>query len=262
MRANSSKVKSQVTAAEWQCRVDLAACARLLAEFKIEDFGYNHILAVVPDDEEAILVTPFGIAYDEIQASDFIKINRQGDYLLNPHSSLFYFRAAMQHMPVLNARRNVKCLIHSHAPACAAVSMLTHGLLPYHQSSMRFANIPYHDYGGAVIDDREGSRLVKDLGDHEAVILRNHGVLVVGNGIPQAFNTMFYLNQSCTYQVMAGNDLNKFNIPVPSAIETTRQFFDIETRKKLGIPGIQEMGIKEWPMLTRHLDRHDDSYKQ
>lgn len=249
-------VKDIVSAEEWDIRVNLAACCRALVHFKIEDFCYNHLFARVPEDNN-VLVPPLGISYDEMTASDFIKVDFAGLVIFNPHADMSYNKGILQHLPVLERRTDINCLIHSHAPAGTAVSMLECGLLPYTQSAMRFKDIPYFDYSGNVIGTTDIDHFMKQLGNSEAIILRNHGVLVVNIGIGEAFNTLFFLEQACNWQLKAQACNTPLFIPEDSAVEKVNNFFDPAKRAKFpGIPSDAiHMGTREWPAVVRLVDR-------
>ena len=205
-----------------------------------------------------MLVPAFGIAYEETRASDFIKVDFDGKVILNPHNDLVYPFALIQHLPVMARRPEVNCLIHSHPPAGVAVSMLDCGLLPYNQTAMRFANIPYFTFTGNILGMADIDEFMKCLGDSEAIILRSHGVLTVGKGIPQAFNTMFFLEQACSWQLKAMACNTPLHVPSQEAIDKTVDFFSAERRKKHSIP---EMGVREWATVIRMLDRINTDYK-
>jgi ribulose-5-phosphate 4-epimerase/fuculose-1-phosphate aldolase len=251
-------VKDLVSEDEWNLRVNLAACARALSLFGIEEFGYNHMFAKIPNSDH-VLVPVYGISYQELRASDFIKVDFSGNVILNPHNDLTYSKAIIKHLPVIQRRPELTCMIHAHPPSGTAVSMLECGLMPYSQHAMRFVNIPYHDYVGAEEGFAEIDQLMNNLGNSEAIILRNHGVLVVGRGIAQAFNTLFYLEQACSFQLKAQACNTPFVVPNPEEVKKTAGFFNPEIRKK---HGAEEIGVKEWPAIIRLVERTDPSYKE
>src|SRR5574338_427127 len=162
-------MKDRVSPQEWQARVDLAACYRLVAHYGMADMMANHVSARVPGEEGAFLINAYGMMYEEITASSLVKIDIDGN---------------------IRARPEVGCVIHSHTWAGMAVSALECGLLPITQTAMRFLKISYHDYQGVVLDRAEEASLLRDLGDGEALILRNHGLLTVGRTVGEAFNWM------------------------------------------------------------------------
>jgi ribulose-5-phosphate 4-epimerase/fuculose-1-phosphate aldolase len=153
------------------------------------------------------------------------------------------------------AKHDVDCVAHTHTPAGMAVSAMECGLLPLAQTSMRFVHIAYHDFEGIADDVGERERLVADLGDHEAMILRNHGLLVVGHTIPAAFNALFRLERACEVQVMALSCNTKLTIPSSDVLEKT---FD-KMRPRPNMPN--RNGELAWPAFLRKLDRVDSSYR-
>jgi ribulose-5-phosphate 4-epimerase/fuculose-1-phosphate aldolase len=153
------------------------------------------------------------------------------------------------------ARHDVDCVAHTHTPAGMAVSAMECGLLPLAQTSMRFLHIGYHDFEGIADDVDERARLVRDLGDHEAMILRNHGLLVVGRTVPAAFNVLFRLERACQVQIMALSCNTKLTYPPKQVLEET---YD-KMRPHPNRPA--RNGDLAWPALLRKLDRTDPSYR-
>src|SRR5262249_33361986 len=188
-------LRERVSAEEWETRVDLAACYRLVALYGMTDLVYNHITARVPGSEDHVLINPYGMLYEEITASSLIKIDLDGNTLLQPeHDYSVNTAGYVIHSAVHGARRDAACVIHTHTRAGTAVSTLAEGLLPLSQTAMRFAgHLAYHDYEGPAFNREERQRLVADLGEKNAMILRNHGLLVCAPSIPQAFNRIYWL---------------------------------------------------------------------
>jgi ribulose-5-phosphate 4-epimerase/fuculose-1-phosphate aldolase len=250
-------LRSRVSEAEWQMRVDLAAAYRLTAAYEMSDLIANHISARVPG-EDAFLINAYGMLYEEITASSLVKIDYDGNVLLRPEfpEGLNYGvnRAGFViHSAVHKARHDLACVTHTHTWAGMAVSTLECGLLPNTQTSMRFAHISYHDFSGVVLDLSEQERLVRDLGDNNAMILRNHGLLTVGNTIPEAWNALHRLELSCKTQ-LAAMACNSPMIRVPpEVVEKTYQNYQPKTRRPFG--------VLDWPALLRKLDRVDPSYR-
>jgi len=257
LRLPLQSMKGRCSAAEWQARVDLAACYRLVAHYGMSDMMANHVSARVPDEENAFLINAYGMMYEEITASSLVKLDVDGNILVKPDfGDLGYGinkAGYVIHSAVHRANPGIACVIHTHTAAGMAVSALQCGLLPLTQTSMRFLKVRYHDYQGVVLDEREQASLLADLGDGEALILRNHGLLTVGRTIGEAFNWMHRLELSCRSQLMAlacGVPLN----PVPpDVLEATWNNYQPGTRRPYG--------VMEWPALLRMLDRMDDSYR-
>src|SRR5215212_1570244 len=217
-------VRDRVSAEEWETRVKLAACYRLAAHFRMTDLIYTHISARVPGPEHHFLINAFGLLWDEISASTLVKVTH-----------------------------DVECVMHTHTAAGIAVSAQEHGLLPMSQHAMRFTDsIGYHDYEGLALEMEEQARLVHDLGEHKAMILRNHGLLTCGSSIAEAFDLMYYLERSCQAQIAAMGGNATLRMPPPEVAEKTALQF-----KNLPYKGKKT----EWKALTRMLDKTDASYK-
>jgi len=246
----------RVSQAERQTRIDLAACYRLMPLFGMSDLVYNHITARIPGTRDEILINPYGYMYEEITASSLIKINLKGDVLDNPHADLDVNQAGyVIHSAVHGARHDVGCVIHTHSRAGMAVSCLKEGLMPLTQTAMRFKNIAYHDYESVAIDMDEQARLVADLGVQDAMILRNHGLLVASPSIAEAFNAMYWLEMACRAQVdaLAMCAHGTLNVPAASIVEKTHHLYQPHVRRPFG--------LMEWPAMLRYLDRRDPGYK-
>ena len=185
-------LRGQVSAQEWQARVDLAACYRLVDVYGMTDLIYNHITARIPGTPDHLLINLYGMLYKEITASSLVKIDVEGEIIWKPDTDYGINKSGyVIHGAIHKARPDVACVLHTHTRAGMAVSAMKCGLLPLSQTSMRFVgHIGYHEYEGPAIDLGERERIVRDLGPHEAVIMRNHGLLTCGATIQQAFNTM------------------------------------------------------------------------
>ena len=251
----SRPVRDQVSDAEWQTRVDLAAAYRLMDVYGMTDMIYNHITARVPDAPGEFLINAYGFHYSEITASNLHKIDHEGNFTLRADTHYgINFPGFVIHGAVHQARPDVHCVIHSHTRAGVAVSAMAGGLLPLSLLSMRFhGHLGYHDCEGVVVDLDERKTLVRDLGGHDAMILRNHGLLACGASIAEAFNTHYMLEQACKIQVdVMGGGATPVLPPESVVAETARQFE----------PGVRRAyGVMEWEALRRLLDRHDASYQ-
>lgn len=247
---------------EWATRVDLAACYRLVAHFGMSELISNHISARVPGTHDQFLINPFGLMYEEITASCLIRVDAAGRVLHNPTPGLGINRAGyVIHSAVHEARPDAGCVIHTHTPAGIAVSTLRCGILPICQSAMRFARIAYHDFEGVTFDEDEKQRLVRDLGDAEVMVLRNHGLIALGAGIPQAFNNMFRLERICQIQQMAMACHTDILMPSPESIARANQAYAGNHSSMGGGAAAQALGVMEWPAMLRLLDRRDPSYR-
>ena len=249
--------KGKVTAAEWEARVDCACAYRLVQHYEMHDLIYNHISARIPGTEH-FLLNPFGLLYDEITASSLIKVDIDGNVLWSPKfpPGLGYAlnpAGFVIHSAIHRAKPAVQCIIHTHSLAGMAVASLKSGLLPMTQTAMRFAKVAYHDYEGVVLDAREQKRLLKDLGDCEVMLLRNHGVLALGNSVAQAFNNIYRIERACRAQLLAMACNDKLVLPPAKVIAKTNYLYKPEVRRPYG--------IMEWPAMRRLADRLDPSYK-
>lgn len=250
-------MKDRCTAAEWQARVDLAACYRLVDLYGLSDMMANHVSSHVPGEPGAFLINAYGMMYEEITASSLIKIDIHGNILSKPDFGDLNYginkAGYVIHSAVHHARPEIACVIHTHSWASMAVSALECGLLPITQTAMRFLKIGYHDYQGVVLNEEEQASLLQDLGKSEALMLRNHGALVVGRSVGEAFNWMHRLELSCQTQLAAMACNTPFaKVPQP-ILEETWNNYQPGTRRPYG--------LMEWPALLRKLDRLDPSYK-
>jgi ribulose-5-phosphate 4-epimerase/fuculose-1-phosphate aldolase len=254
---NISSMQARCSAAEWQARVDLAACYRLVDLYGMSDMMANHISSHVPGEAGAFLINAYGMMYEEITASSLIKVDLGGEFLAKPDFGELDYginRAGyVIHSAIHEARPELACVIHTHSWASMAVSALECGLLPITQTAMRFLKIGYHDYQGVVLDEAEKSSLLADLGQGEALILRNHGALVVGRTVGEAFNWMHRLEFACHTQLAAMATGAKLNAVAQPVLEATWNNYQRGTRRPYG--------LMEWPALLRKLDRLDPSYK-
>jgi ribulose-5-phosphate 4-epimerase/fuculose-1-phosphate aldolase len=254
---NISSMQGKCSEAEWEARVDLAACYRLLAHYGMSDMVANHVSLRVPGEEGTFLINAYGMLYEEMTASSMLKIDHHGNIIskadFGGHNYGVNKAGFVIHSAIHEARPEVDCVIHTHTWAGMALSSLDCGLLPMNQTSMRFLKIRYHDYQGVVLDEGEKESLIADLGDSEALILRNHGLLTVGRSIGEAFNWMHRLEVSSRAQLAAmacGTPLR----PVPqSVLDSTYKQYQPGTRRPYG--------LMEWPALLRLADRLDPSYR-
>ncbi|MCW5671387.1 MAG: class II aldolase/adducin family protein [Hydrogenophaga sp.] len=250
-------MQAHCSPAEWQARVDLAACYRLVAMYGMADMMANHISSRVPDEDDAFLINAYGMMYEEITASSLIKVSHDGTVLSQPDFGELNYginkAGYVIHSAVHEARPEVACVIHTHSWASMAVSSLQCGLLPLTQTAMRFLHIGYHDYQGVVLDLAEQASLVKDLGPGEALILRNHGALTVGRTVGEAFNWMHRLELACRSQLAAMACNTPFSPVAQPVLEDTWNNYQPGTRRPYG--------VMEWPALLRSLDRIDPGYR-
>jgi ribulose-5-phosphate 4-epimerase/fuculose-1-phosphate aldolase len=246
-KASFRSIRDEVSPQEWQVRVDLAACYRLVDHYGMSDLIYNHITARVPGPEHHLLINLYGLLYKEITASSLVKIDLEGNIIWKPDTDYGINKSGyVIHGAIHRARKEVTCVMHTHTPAGMAVAAMKCGLLPLTQTSMRFVgHIGYHDYEGPATDLAERERLVRDLGPHDAMVLRNHGLLTCGATIQQAFNTMYQLEMSCRAQVDAMAARTELLVPPDDVLRKTAHLYQPGTRRPYG--------VLEWPAMLRLL---------
>jgi ribulose-5-phosphate 4-epimerase/fuculose-1-phosphate aldolase len=239
---------------EQDLRVDLAACYRLVAHFGWDDLVFTHISVRLPGPEHHFLINPYGMLFDEITASSLVKIDLHGnkvgasDHPINPAGFVI-------HSAIHAAREDISCVLHLHTPAGVAVSAQTAGLLPIsQQATIALASLGYHGYEGIALSDAEKPRLVADLGTSSSLILRNHGLLTVGETVGDAFLMMFNLQRACEIQLLAQSGGAALTNVDPRIIAGVKQNIAIVT-KGLG-------GNIAWPALLRKLRRLDPSFER
>ena len=247
-------MRTKVSPAEWETRVHLAACYRLVHHYGMDDLVYNHISARVPGEEGHFLINAYGMTYDEISASSLVKIDFEGKVVQDSGTGYGINLAGFViHSAVHRGREDVACVIHTHTPAGMAVSAMKCGLLPLTQNAMFFSAVGLHDYEGPAVDLDEQKRLVKDLGANDAMILRNHGLLSVGRTIPEAFITMYWLERACQAQALAVSSNKELVFPDESVVKTTNDRYKPGQRRKIG-----EL---EWSGLLRLLERRYPGFR-
>jgi ribulose-5-phosphate 4-epimerase/fuculose-1-phosphate aldolase len=240
-------IKDHVSAQEWQARLDLAACYRLVDRYGMTDLIYNHITARIPGTDH-LLINLYGLLYKEITASSLVKIDAEGEIIWKPDTDYGINKSGyVIHGAIHKARKDVTCVLHTHTRAGMAVAAMKCGLLPLSQTSIRFVgHIGYHDYEGPAVDLDERERLVRDLGPHDAMIMRNHGLLSCGATVQQAFNTMYQLELACRLQVDAMSARTELTMPGENVLVHTAQLYQ---------PGVRRpYGVLEWPAMLRLLE--------
>lgn len=243
-----------ISAEEWQARLDLAACYRLVHMFGMDDLIYTHISARVPGPEEHFLINGFGLLYEEITASNLVKVDIEGNILsdsewgINPAGFVI-------HSCIHRELPGIACVLHTHTVAGTGVSAQEGGLLPLTQTSMLFSGaVAYHDYEGVALREEEQARMLADMGDKRIMMLRNHGLLTMGETVQEAFLMMYYMEQSCRMQVAAQSGGGKLIIPSEDVQNYVRQAAS-------GGFGAG-LGQREFAALIRRLDRQDTSWRE
>jgi ribulose-5-phosphate 4-epimerase/fuculose-1-phosphate aldolase len=253
MSATAKGIRQEVTAAEWEARVNLAAVYRLIALYGWDDLVFTHVSARVPGPEHHFLINPYGMMFEEITASSLVKVDLHGEkladspYEINPAGFTI-------HSCIHAARADVNCVLHIHSLNGVAVSAQVGGLLPISQQSLFvLASLGYHDYEGVALNADEQPRLVRDLGDKTNLMLRNHGLLTVGASTADAFLSMYVFESACAIQVRAlsgGGGLTHIAAPILQGIRAAAA----QVTRGLG-------GALVWPGLLRKLDRLSPGYR-
>ncbi|REL26417.1 class II aldolase/adducin family protein [Thalassotalea euphylliae] len=246
-------LKDKVSDTEWQTRIDLAACYRLAYLHGWDDLIYTHISARIPGTDE-FLINAFGLAFDEITASNLVKIDLDGNILdsdcpfeINPAGFTI-------HSAVHQVRHDAMCVMHLHTNELISVATLKEGLLPLSQySAFALASMSYHGYEGLAVNEDEKARLQADLGNANFMLLRNHGGLTCGQTIGDAFMHMYDLTRACQVQLQVqatGAELIEIEQSIVDNIKAQANV--VHT----GLTG----GQKSWPAMLRRIYRLDPSF--
>ena len=246
-----------MTEAERRIRCDLAACYRLVALFGWDDLIFTHISARVPDEPDHFLINPYGMLFEEINASSLVKIDLNGQVV--GHSPFPVNPAGFTiHSAVHEVRHDAACVMHLHTLDGTAVSTHPHGLLPLNQTAQLVCEgLAYHDYEGVALDHAERPRLQQDLGQKDMMLLRNHGTLTLGRTCAEAFVKMYFLERACAMQVRTQAILGGLE-PYPTQAEVIAK-----NAALMHGPGTADLSQKlVWPALIRKLERICPDYVQ
>ncbi len=255
-RTDSSVISAPVTD-EYQLRRELAAVYRLVAHFRMTDLIFTHISLRLPGPDHHFLINPYGLLFEEITASSLVRVDLDGNPVDAPGARVNPAGFVI-HSAIHRAREDALCVLHTHSRAGCAVAALEEGLLPVNQMSLEFYNrVSYHDYEGIALNLDEQKRLADDLGDHHALILRNHGLLTVGSTAARAFLRMFYLDKACEIQIAAAA-AGKLRLPTPEVSEYTAQQYEGTVIGDYGDPEAMDLA---WTALLRLLGRVAPGYE-
>lgn len=248
-------VEGDVAADEWQARVELAGFYRLVAKHGMDDLVGTHISARVPGHPDQFLINPYGVMFDEITASSLIKVDMAGDVLSDgpwPVNAAGF----TIHSSVLSGRPDAMCAAHTHTVAGMAVASVAGGLTPLTQKHMRFYKaIGSHPYEGIADDADECARLQRDLADHNALLLENHGLLTCGPTIRSTWALLYNLEKCCQTQLAVEATGADLVTPSDALCESTAALF----RRMLEKPGAGDR-LDAWESSLRVLARADDSF--
>ena len=245
--------RSNLTRTEWDLRVQLAAAYRIADYLGWSELIYTHISARIPGRDHHFLINPYGLRFDEVTASSLVKIDVDGNPV-EPQHHKANKAGFIIHSAIHGARADAGCVWHMHTLAGMAVSAQAEGLLPVHMYSHNFwQRLSYHDFEGPAMRLDERERLVKSLGENQALILRNHGLLALGHTIPEAFIRYWRLNRACEIQLAA--QASKLRVPTPEVCEASYEMGEEFLTDQA------PLGQLEFDALTRKIEQHDASYK-
>ena len=248
--------KLNMSEPEWRTRVDLAALYRLVNHYGWSDLFGTHISARIPDQPETFLLNPYGYLFEEITASNLVKVDEDGNELDQSENGINPAGFTI-HSAVHSAKSDINFVIHTHTAAGTGVSVQRDGILPLTQHSLVvIAQTGYHDYEGIATDLDERERLARDLGDNRVLVLRNHGLLTVGATAGEAFMWMYRAERACRMQLAH----QQAGVPVTEVPLDVQQITIERNRFNNSDKGFRTIGKVEWPGLLRQMDRIDPSY--
>ncbi|WP_349617645.1 class II aldolase/adducin family protein [Azotobacter salinestris] len=248
-----ASVKERVSAAEWEARVKLAAAYRLAARLRWTDHIYTHFSVRVPGPDRHFLINPYGLAFDEITASSLVKVDIDGTLLDDPTGLGINRAGYVIHSAIHGAREHTHAVLHTHTTAGIGVSAQRDGLLMISQHAMRFhKRLAYHEYEGIALDLDEQQRLIADLGEHDALILRNHGLLTSGRTIEEAFYNLYFLERACAAQLAAQSGGAALHFPPEAVAEKAARGFELAIA--------QNRPQSHWDAYLRQLERDDPGF--
>jgi len=246
-------LRAQVGEAEWAQRVDLAAAYRLAAQFGWDELIFTHFTARVPGPEQHFLINPFGLLFEEITASALVKIDRAGekvletDYPVNPAGFTL-------HSAIHEAREDAHCVLHLHTVAGTAVASQAEGLLPLTQNALVVTgDLAYHAYEGLALEEGEKARIAADLGAKNTMLLKNHGLLALGETMAEAFLRLYFLQRACEMQVAAQAGGSELILQGGNMAERVAG---------QAASGFEQAGALTWAALKRKLERSDTGYRE
>ncbi len=245
-------LEGKVSDEEWAIRVDLAAAYRMVAYYGWDDLIFTHLSARIPGPEHHFLLNPYNLMFEEVTASSLIKVDVNGN-AVEPSPFITNPAGFTIHSAIHMAREDAQAVMHLHTPAGQAVSAHSEGLLPLTQTAMVVrGDLAFHDYEGIAVDLSERERLVADLGDKSAMLLRNHGTLAVGKNVGECFVKLYFLERACQAQIMALSAGDQVNNPPQGSPEVTAE---------QGAAGLTvAANFLAWPALKRKAYRLDPGF--
>ena len=250
----------QIDPQEWELRVQLAAAYRIIDHMGWSELIWTHTTVRVPGPEHHFLINPYGLRFDEVRASNLVKVDMDGAIIgdqkqeINPAGFVI-------HSAIHMTRPDVRCIMHTHTVAGMAVAALENGLLPISMYALGyFERVGYHDFEGPSLDLEERQRLAANLGDKNVLILRTHGLLTCGETVAQAFVRMYRLERACQVQLAAQATGSPLIIPPREVCEVSAERSD-EFLATEGGKGYSRIANPEFEALVRLIDRKDPSYR-
>ncbi|WP_249977729.1 class II aldolase/adducin family protein [Vreelandella olivaria] len=231
----AGKLREKVGHVEWETRCELAALYRLIAYYRMTDLIDTHLSLRVPGNRDQFLINRYGTPFEHTRASDLVLIDHAGHVIdrLNPDARV-NVAGFVIHSAVHMARDDCHCIIHTHTAAGMAVAAQAAGLLPLTQHALKFhGRLAYHEYEGIALDIDERERLIRDLGPHKAMILRNHGLLAAGSSVAEAFMNIYFLERACQAQVQALSGGQPLHLPSESVRQRTAVQFDADDEQEI-----------------------------
>ncbi|MCH2631475.1 MAG: class II aldolase/adducin family protein [Nisaea sp.] len=243
---------------EWETRVDLAAAFRLVDLYGWSDMLATHLSARIPGPSDHFLINPMGVLFEEMTASDLIKLDIDGNILSDTSRSINPAGYTI-HSAIHIGRKDAGCVMHTHTSAGLGVATQKDGLLPLTQMALAvIANTGYHDYEGPAFDLEERERLISDLQNLNILILRNHGLLTVGKTVAEAFMWMYRAERACRFQL----SFQKAGAEAQQISKSVQEVSIERARKAIGSTGHRPIGDFEWPALIRKLHRQNPGFDQ
>ena len=243
---------------EWETRVDLAAAFRLVDLYGWSDMLATHLSARIPGPSDHFLINPMGVLFEEMTASDLIKLDIDGNILSDTSRSINPAGYTI-HSAIHIGRKDAGCVMHTHTSAGLGVATQKDGLLPLTQMALAvIANTGYHDYEGPAFDLEERERLISDLQNLNILILRNHGLLTVGKTIAEAFMWMYRAERACRFQL----SFQKAGAEAQQISKSVQEVSIERARKAISSTGHRPIGDFEWPALIRKLHRQNPGFDQ
>ena len=243
---------------EWKTRVDLAAAFRLVDLYAWSDMLATHLSARIPGPSDHFLINPMGVLFEEMTASDLIKLDIDGNILSETSRSINPAGYTI-HSAIHIGRKDAGCVMHTHTSAGLGVATQKDGLLPLTQMALAvIANTGYHDYEGPAFDLEERERLISDLQNLNILILRNHGLLTVGKTIAEAFMWMYRAERACRFQL----SFQKAGAEAQEISKSIQEVSIERARKAISSTGHRPIGDFEWPALIRKLHRQSPGFDQ